>query len=101
MAWAWDPVKAAANLAKHKVPFELAVYVFSDPLAASRPDPGDNGGEERWQTVGRPRPGELVLFVIHTEEGETDGDPPGRIISARQVTASERRQYDEGKWEEG
>jgi uncharacterized DUF497 family protein len=27
----WDQQKAAANLAKHKVPFEEAATVFADP----------------------------------------------------------------------
>jgi uncharacterized DUF497 family protein len=48
----WDPDKAAANLAKHNVPFEEAVTVFGDPLATTTPDPEHSGSEERWMTTG-------------------------------------------------
>jgi hypothetical protein len=33
MEFEWDPGKAAANLAKHKVAFSDAATVFGDPLA--------------------------------------------------------------------
>ena len=34
-----DPVKAALNLKKHKVGFEKAASVFSDPMAYTFADP--------------------------------------------------------------
>ncbi|MBV8594482.1 MAG: BrnT family toxin [Caulobacteraceae bacterium] len=93
MAWAWDRDKAAANLRKHKVSFELACRVFDDPDQMSRPDPDPD--EERWQTLGRPFGSSLtVLMVVHTDADETGAD--GRIISARRATPHERRAY-EGK----
>ena len=46
----WDPVKAAANRAKHRVSFETAVLVFDDPFHASKPDP--HADDDRWRTIG-------------------------------------------------
>jgi uncharacterized DUF497 family protein len=90
MAWAWDPRKDAANRAKHGVPFFVAELVFADPLHLSRPDPFPD--EERWQTLGYV--GAVCLFVVHT--GDEGPDGPGRIISARRATPSERKWYEEG-----
>ena len=92
MDWAWDPNKAASNLRKHKVSFELAARVFDDPQQLSRPD--DHPDEERWLTLGRPlgsSPG--VLLVVHTDFDGHGGS--GRIISARRATSHERKAYEE------
>lgn len=51
----WDDGKAAANLAKHGIPFETAVEVFGD---SDRLDVGDGRfdyGEERRNARGRGR----------------------------------------------
>jgi len=32
----WDPAKAASNLRKHGVSFEIAALVFADPFEQSR-----------------------------------------------------------------
>jgi uncharacterized DUF497 family protein len=48
--------------AHHGLSFEAAQYVFTDPLAVSRPDPYPE--EERWQTIGLI--GKLTVFVVHT-----------------------------------
>lgn len=94
MPWTWDPVKAAANRAKHGLSFETAVLVFDDPLHASRPDHHPDG--DRWQTIGHVGP--ALLLVVHTwPEHRAEGDEPqGRIISARKATAHERKVYEEG-----
>ncbi|KPF77617.1 hypothetical protein IP88_05810 [alpha proteobacterium AAP81b] len=89
MAWTWDPAKAAANLAKHGVTFELAITVFLDPCHLSEPDPHPDG--DRWQTIGRA--GFATLFVVHTL---TEPDLEyGRIISARRATGPERKRYEQ------
>ncbi len=72
----------------------MAQLAFVDPLALSRPDPGED--EERWQTVGRV--GSVVVFVVHTWPEQTDGEETGRIVSARKATAHERRSYEEGEF---
>jgi len=73
----FDPEKAKLNLQEHKVDFEDAALVFTDPLRIERRDDseGNTSGEERWQTLGMVN---KVLFVVYTERGEKT-----RIISAR------------------
>lgn len=39
----WDRAKAAGNLRKHRVSFEIAVRVFSDPLALIEQDRVEGG----------------------------------------------------------
>jgi uncharacterized DUF497 family protein len=85
----WDPRKAAANLKKHEVDFADAALVLYDDLALTTKDPGDDE-DERFATIGVDPLGR-TLMVIYTWRGER-----ARIISARQATSAERRQY-EGK----
>lgn len=96
MRWTWDPDKAAKNLKRHKVSFEVAERVFRDPLAITFPDPWPD--EERWRTIGRPSADlPTVLFVVHMWPDDNDPDPVGRIISARKAEPHERRAYEEGQ----
>lgn len=88
----WDPAKAASNLRKHKVSFEVAAAVIMDPLSKSIPDDDHSQFEERWITMGIARNGQL-LVVSHTYF-ETGGEPYVRLISARAATRRERRQYE-------
>jgi len=88
MKFEWDPKKAAANLAKHRVSFEDASTVFGDPLAGTIPDPLHSTEEARFITVGHSGGGSLVV-VVHAERGER-----ARIISARLATPVERRRYE-------
>jgi uncharacterized DUF497 family protein len=87
----WDPAKAATNFAKHGVSFPEAATVFRDPLSTTGADPDHSVDEERFITFGLSVSGRL-LTVAHTESGDTI-----RIISARPVTAGERRIYEEGQ----
>ena len=84
----WDIHKAAANIAKHGVRFEQACEVFLDPLVrvvdASAMDEARDG------LLGQTDHGSL-LFVVHIEIE----DDSIRIISARQATTSERKNYEE------
>jgi hypothetical protein len=88
MKFEWDPKKAEANLAKHRVSFEDASTVFGDPLAGTIPDPLRSAEEARFITVGHSDSGSLVV-VVHAERGER-----ARIISARLATPVERRRYE-------
>ena len=91
----WDPAKAASNLRKHGIGFELASTVFRDRFMRSIPDEDHDGSEERWITMGCVPDGRL-LVVSHTFL-ETVGDKTSvRIISARRATRNERRQYESG-----
>ena len=88
----WDPNKAARNLQKHGVSFEEAATVFRDDLSITATDPDHSVEEERYITVGLSGHNRL-LIVAHTERGDSV-----RIISARELTSRERRQYEEESW---
>jgi uncharacterized protein len=89
--WIWDERKSQSNLAKHGFGFDFAQLVFDDPLSCSRLD--EYAGEERWQTIGQV--GVAVILVVHTMPSE---EQSGRIITARNATRIERRQYEEGEF---
>jgi hypothetical protein len=48
----WDPQKAAANLAKHRVSLEEAATVFGDPLGGIVADPRHSSGDARFVLLG-------------------------------------------------
>lgn len=85
----WDPVKAKVNLVKHRVSFDEAASAFLDPMALSGPDPDHSPVESRFLTFAYSRLGQL-LAISHTYR-------PGsiRLISARRVTRTERKLYEE------
>ena len=89
MEFEWDPRKAAANLAKHKVSFEEAATAFGDPLGRIVADPRHSAIEERLVLLGISKERHL-LAVMYTERTEAV-----RIIRARQATRPERRDYEE------
>ena len=96
MRWIWDQEKAAANLLKHGVSFEMAERVFNDPFSLTYPDP--YLGEERWRTIGRPSSeSSVTLIVVHTWPDDEAADQAGRIISARRTEPHERKAYEEGE----
>lgn len=88
----WNPEKAAANVRKHGVSFELAALAFADPFALTEQDRIE-GGERRWQTLGMAQ-GVLLLLVAHTIRDEDEIEVI-RIISARPATRPERRRYEQ------
>lgn len=94
LRFTWDPGKDASNRRKHGVRFEDAVRVFLDPLHLTYQDRIE-GGEYRWQTIGRVY-GVTVLLVAHTVTEEADPEPVEviRIISARNATRAERKRYE-------
>jgi uncharacterized DUF497 family protein len=96
MRFEWDRTKAAINLRKHAISFDIAVRVFADPCALTVLDE-NLGGELRWQTIGLVE-GQLLLVVAHTtRDDEEDGQPIEviRIISARAADRKERRRYEQ------
>ncbi|MEI6067619.1 MAG: BrnT family toxin [Methylococcaceae bacterium] len=90
--FAWDSQKAAANIKKHQVSFELAARIFADPFALTSQDRIENG-EYRWQTIGLVD-GCLFLLVAHTLE-ENNNTEIIRIISARRADSKERKRYEQ------
>jgi len=89
LQFTWDPAKAAANLRKHGVAFEDASTVFRNPLAQVLPDPTHSEQEQRSLIVGHSAGGRLLLVVF------TEMEERIRIISARDASARERREYEE------
>ena len=90
MNFEWDETKAAINLEKHRVSFEEATEVFADPLYVDFFDPDHSQAEHRYLIIGTSEGGRL-LIVSYTER-----DDLVRIISARELTPTERRTYEEG-----
>lgn len=90
MLFDWDKKKAAGNLAKHKVSFEEAATVFADSLSDTFDDPDHSAEERRFLIIGHSERGRL-LFISHTDDGETI-----RIISAREPTHGEQKSYEQG-----
>ena len=92
----WDESKARINERKHGVRFEDAVLVFDDPFALFVQDRIE-GGEIRWQAIGRSS-GWTVVLVAHTVR-EEDRDEIIRIISARKATRKEHTRYEQSREE--
>ncbi|MDI6028671.1 BrnT family toxin [Corticibacterium sp. UT-5YL-CI-8] len=92
MEFEWDADKARRNLAKHRISFDVAKYVFDDPLHIVVPDRFEDG-EQRWHAVGLVG-GVLILLVVHSYRDAEDKDRI-RIIGARKATPHERRRYEE------
>ncbi|OYQ63590.1 hypothetical protein B9G53_15880 [Pseudanabaena sp. SR411] len=90
MKYEWDENKAVKNLAKHGVSFAEAKTIFDDPMYVDFYDLDHSEDEERYLIVGESNRGRL-LIVSYTERRESI-----RIISAREVTKSEREAYEEG-----
>ncbi len=90
MRFEWDERKNRSNERKHGVSFDVASVVFDDPMHVMTPDRLVDG-ELRWRTIGEVH-GKYLLLVAHTFE-EEDEDLV-RIVSAREATAHERREYE-------
>ncbi len=88
----WDSNKAVDNTRKHRVTFEDAATVFRDDLSITVPDPDHSTAKDRFITVGLSSQKKL-LMVAHVERGDRI-----RIISARELTPREKRQYEEADW---
>lgn len=89
LVFEWDSVKAWQNAAKHSVTFEEAQTVFRDPLGGIIDDPLHSTDEQRLLLIGMSDRQRLIT-VMFTEKGDRI-----RLISARQVTRVERRNYEE------
>ena len=90
MEFEWDEAKAAANLAKHGVSFEEARTIFDDPLYVDFYDPDHSEAEHRYIIIGQSDQ-DRILLTSYTERGDII-----RLVSAREVTRSEREHYEEG-----
>jgi len=90
LTFEWDEEKAKSNLKKHRVSFDEALTVFTDPFSLTIPDPGHSSGEQRYSDIGSSERGRM-LVVVYTERGSNI-----RIVSGRKATKSERKIYGEG-----
>ena len=91
IAFDWDPLKAAANLRKHRVSFEEAKSVFYDEFAVQFFDEDHSTDEERFILLGMSA-GAKLLLVCHCEREQ---EAVVRIISARKATKRESAFYQE------
>ena len=89
----WDENKAAANIRKHGVSFEVASFVFADPRLLSVADLEHGEAEERWFSVGCAVNG-AILSVVYVWQEVDRALMKIRLISARQATRSEMRFYE-------
>jgi uncharacterized DUF497 family protein len=85
----WDRDKDELNQRNHGVSFAEASTVFLDPLHATVRDDCYAVDELRFRTIGQTVTGRLII-VAHTERADRI-----RIISARDGTNRERRQYEQ------
>lgn len=83
----WDSQKAATNLRKHSITFELACEAFFDPFICYLDDEMIDG-ELREAIMGLNTTWQL-LYVVYVMR-----DDIIRIISARLVTNTEREIYE-------
>ncbi|MBO6210277.1 MAG: BrnT family toxin [Schwartzia sp.] len=83
----WDDEKNKANLKKHGISFESAVYVFEDQNYVEFPDEFHSDKELRYKVIGMV---DKLLLVICTDREDVT-----RIISARKANAQERRLYND------
>jgi uncharacterized DUF497 family protein len=82
----WDDAKAATNLSKHGVSFDVACGVFLDSERFAAVDTRRDYGEERVNAIGVVDG--VCLTVTYTMRGRT-----ARLISARPSTRMERTRY--------
>jgi hypothetical protein len=87
----WDSTKALSNVKKHGITFEEARTVFDDDFARLLHDPDHSQEEERFILLGMSYTLK-ILTVVHCYK---DQDGVIRIISARESTRNEARQYKE------
>ena len=92
MRFEWDQAKSESNRRKHGVSFNEAREVFDDPLHLSIRDERFSYFEERWIIVGQTN--DRHTLVVVNLFFDDDGEEVIRIISARDATKNERRQYE-------
>ena len=82
----WDESKNQANLKKHRVDFNYAIFVFLEEHRIETEDNRKDYGEVRYKVVGRIECG--IFTVIYTPR-----DGCFRIISARGARRDEKEDY--------
>ncbi len=93
MQFEWDKEKAEINLKKHGLSFEEAKTVWDDYFYIDLYDDEHSEEEKRFLIAGESNRNRL-LIVSYTETENSV-----RIISARELTPKERRDYEQGHFE--
>ncbi len=105
MEFEWDKAKAAANIKKHKVTFDEASTVFSDPLARIVEDEEHSGEERREIIIGHSIINRLLLVYfterlkILFEFSARDRRPDKSVRTMKKTQTSKRQKSDELKSE--
>ena len=86
MQFEWDEDKAAINVDKHGISFELAALVFLDGDRLHESDDRRDYGEDRLVTMGHIE--NRLHVVVYTETEDAI-----RIISARKANKREQERY--------
>lgn len=76
LAFEWDPDKAAANLAKHRVGFHEARTVFADRWLLDNED--RRSGERRWNVTGRSSSDRLLTVCFTDPDHQRSARQPRR-----------------------
>lgn len=84
----WNGQKAEINLQNHRISFEEATTVFADQFFVIFKDSEHSEGEQRFIIIGVSDKLNY-LFVSFTERNQRT-----RIISARELTSKERKDYE-------
>lgn len=74
----YDNEKAARNVLKHDVSFELASTVFTDPNILTVADLAHSESEDRWFSIGCAASG-VLLAVVHLWLDENSEIPKIRL----------------------
>jgi len=85
----WDAKKAEANRARHGIDFAEALTVFRDPLARIFEDEEHSEEEPREIIIGHSGKQRLMVACFTVRANRI------RIISARNATRLERKDYEE------
>lgn len=93
MQFEWNPEKAELNFRKHGVTFDEAATVWDDYFNIDLFDHEHSAEENRFPMVGESADGRLLIISYTERENRV------RIISARELTPRERRDYEHGHFE--
>ena len=85
----WHDEKNKENIKKHKVSFEEAITIFSDPFLRIAGERSEDYPEDRFIALGQSSSG-LNLFVVFCER-KIEEEEVIWVISARKQTPKEKR----------
>jgi uncharacterized DUF497 family protein len=93
MQFEWNKEKAAINFRKHGVSFEEAATVRDDYFVVDLYDTDHSIEENRFLIAGESAQNRLLIVSYTEKNGKI------RIISARELTPKEKRDYEHGRFE--